>query len=114
MNQENTATQMRKGIVEFCFLMLLSRGKAYPSEIISMLEAAGLSLKEATVYTVLNRLKKEGKINYEWKESVKGPPRKYFTITTVGMEALEATSKSWEEIERTINILRRNLLTNVK
>jgi len=107
MNQDKISSQMRKGIVEFCFLLILSEGKAYPSELISRLEESGLSLKEATVYTILNRLKKEGKIDYEWQESVKGPPRKYFSLTASGIQALREAAGAWNEIENTINVLRK-------
>lgn len=112
MNNSNTSTQMRKGIIEFSVLLLLSRGRIYPTEVIQMLEEAGLSLKEATVYTVLNRLKKEEKVSYEWVESVKGPPRKYFRITPQGMEALKEASESWQQIEYTINYLRNKYRHN--
>lgn len=102
MKDENIATQMRKGIVEFCFLFLLSKRQLYPSEIITSLGEAGMSLKEATVYTILNRLKKDGKIDFVWRESPKGPPRKYFSITEEGCAALASARSEWSLIESTI------------
>lgn len=106
--QDNIATQMRKGIVEFCFLLILSRRQAYPLEIIQELQEAGLSIKEATAYTILNRLKKDGKIDFQWKESTQGPPRKYFTITESGLQALQDVSREWLIISNTINSITRN------
>ena len=109
MNQENIATQMRKGIVEFCFLYILSSGELYPSEIIMRLENAGLSLKEATAYTVLNRLKKDGKVTFRWCESPKGPPRKYFALTERGRTALDLARMEWNLIQSTIlNLYKQN------
>ena len=76
INEANIRSQMRKGILEYCILLILSRERAYPSDIISRLSAANLIVVEGTLYTLLNRLRKEGKLNYEWEESPKGPPRK--------------------------------------
>lgn len=97
---------MRKGIMDYCFLIILARRRVYPSEIIFCLSEAGLSIKEATVYTVLNRLTKEGKVTYQWEESTQGPPRKYFLITTLGREYLQATEQVWDEISGSITKLK--------
>lgn len=105
INKENIATQMRKGIMDYCFLIILAHRRAYPSEIITGLQQVGLSVKEATVYTVLNRLTKEGRVTYQWEESPSGPPRKYFLITMLGQEYLKATAEVWHEISTSINKL---------
>lgn len=94
----NIRSQMRKGILEYCVLLLLSRKRAYPSDIIGGLSEASLIVVEGTLYTLLNRLRKEGKLNYEWEESPKGPPRKYYFITPSGEEALKEMSEAWDEI----------------
>lgn len=109
IQKENIATQMRKGIMDYCFLMILARRRVYPSEIIDELKHAGLAVKEATVYTVLNRLTKEGKTTYQWEESTQGPPRKYFLITSLGREYLRATAEVWGEIAASIEMLRKPL-----
>lgn len=88
--------------MEYCFLIILSRRRAYPSEIISILKSASLDVKEATVYTVLNRLLKDGKVGYQWEESTQGPPRKYFTITPAGLETLRITEGVWDSMVRAI------------
>lgn len=98
INEANIRSQMRKGILEYCILLILSRERAYPSDIISRLSAANLIVVEGTLYTLLNRLRKEGKLNYEWEESPKGPPRKYYFITEQGREVLGMMSKAWNEI----------------
>lgn len=99
----NTKSQMRKGILEYCVLLILSRQRAYPSDIINILFETDFIVVEGTIYTLLNRLRKEGKLNYEWEESRQGPPRKYFFLTDIGKQALEELRQEWEEVERTIN-----------
>lgn len=107
----NIKSQMRKGILEYCVLLLLSRGRAYPSDIISRLNEASLIVVEGTLYTLLNRLRKEGKLSYEWQESTMGPPRKYYSITPEGEKALHDLSKAWDEIVENVNHFRN--LTNL-
>ena len=106
----NIRSQMRKGILEYCVLLLLSRTRAYPSDIITGLKEADLIVVEGTLYTLLNRLRKEGKLNYEWEESPKGPPRKYYFITPAGEENLREMSAAWDEIVANVNHF-RNLKT---
>lgn len=102
----NIRSQMRKGILEYCVLLLLSRQKAYPSDIIKSLSDASLIVVEGTLYTLLNRLRKEGKLNYEWQESTMGPPRKYYFITPVGLASLSEMSKAWDDIVANVNHFR--------
>ena len=104
----NIRSQMRKGILEYCVLLILkNNSKAYPSDIINRLSEASLIVVEGTLYTLLNRLKREGKLNYEWQESPKGPPRKYFFITPAGEQALQEMSKAWDEIVENVNHFRK-------
>lgn len=105
-NDSNIRSQMRKGILEYCVLLLLSTQRAYPSDIINGLSEASLIVVEGTLYTLLNRLRKEGKLNYEWEESPKGPPRKYYFITPQGAETLKEMSEAWDEIMTTVNHFR--------
>lgn len=100
---DNIRSQMRKGILELCVLRLLSCGEAYPSDIIKALNEARLIVVEGTIYTLLNRLRREGKLDYRWVESRQGPPRKYFFLTSEGKETLEAMNTVWSEIEQTVN-----------
>lgn len=99
----NIKSQMRKGILELCVLRLLHRGEAYPSDIIKAMSQANLVVVEGTIYTLLNRLRREGKLDYLWRESRQGPPRKYFFLTDFGLEALGAMNEAWAEIEKTVN-----------
>ncbi|MBD5264419.1 MAG: PadR family transcriptional regulator [Bacteroides sp.] len=102
----NIRSQMRKGILEYCVLLLLNRQRAYPSDIINGLSEANLIVVEGTLYTLLNRLRKEGKLSYEWEESPKGPPRKYYFITEIGKETLKEMSEAWDEIVENVNHFR--------
>ena len=102
----NIKSQMRKGILEYCVLLLLQHGRAYPSDIITRLNEASLIVVEGTLYTLLNRLKKEGKLSYEWQESTMGPPRKYYSITPEGLRSLQEMAKAWDEIVENVNHFR--------
>ena len=98
---------MRKGMLEYCILLLLKRQAAYANDIIQRLREAEMIVMEGTLYPLLTRLKNDGLLAYEWQESTQGPPRKYYKLTTNGEEALTQLNVSWEEISRTINFLKQ-------
>ncbi|HNF48570.1 MAG TPA: PadR family transcriptional regulator [Chitinophagales bacterium] len=97
-NTENTKVQMRKGILEFCILGIISRGEVYASDILDSLKAANILVVEGTVYPLLTRLKNAGLLTYQWKESTSGPPRKYFTLTGTGYRAYDELKETWNEL----------------
>lgn len=103
--KDNIKSQMRKGMLEFCILLLLKDRKAYPGDMIAELKEANMIVVEGTLYTLLNRMRREGKLDYEWHESPKGPPRKYYYVTERGIETRHALSEAWVEIALTINHL---------
>ena len=74
MNIDNTASQMRKGVLEFCILSVIKQGEAYPSDIIDKIKAANLNIFEGTLYPLLTRLKNAEVLTYRWVESSSGPP----------------------------------------
>ncbi|MCH5326421.1 MAG: PadR family transcriptional regulator [Duncaniella sp.] len=104
-NINNLKSQMRKGMLEFCVLLLLKRGDAYASEMIARLKEAHLIVMEGTLYPLLTRLKNDGLLSYRWEESTQGPPRKYYSLTSEGNEFISQLTESWDEISRTVNIL---------
>ncbi len=106
MNVENTKAQMRKGMLEYCIMLLLRHRPCYANDIISQLKGADMIIVEGTLYPLLNRLQKDGILKYEWKESTQGPPRKYYALTMDGEEALEQLNKSWSELTNTVEQLR--------
>lgn len=98
MNLENTQAQMRKGVLEFCILSILSSREAYASELIQTLKSSKLLVVEGTIYPLLTRLKNDGLLHYRWEESVSGPPRKYYLITPLGEKFLEALRRTWQDL----------------
>ena len=106
MDINNAKSQMRKGMLEYCILLLLKQQPAYANDIIQRLRDAEMIVMEGTLYPLLTRLKNDGLLAYEWQESTQGPPRKYYKLTTEGEEALTQLDVSWEEISRTVNFLK--------
>jgi len=102
MKVENTKAQMRKGILEYCILVTLNKGEAYPSEIIQALKDAKLVVVEGTLYPLLTRLKNAGYLNYRWEESTSGPPRKYYSITLDGQNLLSELATTWNELKTAV------------
>ena len=101
---ENTQTQMRKGILEYCILSIISRGEIYASDIISELKKARMLVVEGTLYPLLTRLKNNGLLSYNWQESTSGPPRKYYVLSPAGLEVLNRLDKTWEELAYAVQI----------
>ena len=98
MNVENTQVQMRKGILEFCILHVISRGEVYASDMLEELTQVKIMVVEGTLYPLLTRLRKAGLADYKWVESKSGPPRKYYTLTPEGSEFLSVLNTTWEEL----------------
>jgi len=98
MIAENTQTQMRKGILEYCILSIIARDETYASDIIAELKKAQLLVVEGTLYPLLTRLKNNGLLTYNWVESTSGPPRKYYTLSDEGRKMLEQLDKTWQEL----------------
>ncbi len=96
-------TQMRKGVLELCILSILSKGDAYPTEIIEKLKGTKLFVVEGTLYPLLTRLKNTGLLAYRWEESTSGPPRKYYKLTEIGEQYLKELQLSWEELADAVN-----------
>jgi PadR family transcriptional regulator PadR len=103
-NLENTQQQMRKGVLEFCILGIISQGEVYPSDIISKLKDAKLIVVEGTLYPLLTRLKNQGLLAYNWKESLSGPPRKYYSLTPIGEEFFNQLNQTWNELAQAVNM----------
>lgn len=105
MNIENTQSQMRKGILEFCILSIIKRGEAYPSDIVEEMRSAGLQILEGTLYPLLTRLKNAEMLTYRWEESSSGPPRKYFSLTPKGKVFYKDLEQTWKELSHAITTL---------
>ena len=103
---ENIKAQMRKGILEYCILSVLSRNSCYASDIIKELKEARVIVVEGTLYPLLTRQKNAGLLSYRWEESQQGPPRKYYELTPEGQKYLADLDKSWEEIVESVSLIR--------
>jgi len=104
MNADNIKSQMRKGYLEYCILLILRKKPAYTSDIISELKEAKLIVVEGTLYPLLTRLKNGELLDYKWEESTQGPPRKYYEMTERGSGFLDELENSWNEI---YNVVRK-------
>ena len=100
---ENTQIQMRKGILEYCILSIISKGEIYASDIIAELKKAELLVVEGTLYPLLTRLKNKGLLTYQWQESSSGPPRKYYSLSSAGLEVLKRLDTTWEQLCFSVN-----------
>jgi PadR family transcriptional regulator, regulatory protein PadR len=105
MNIENTQSQMRKGILEFCILSIIRRGEAYPSDIVEEMKASNLNILEGTLYPLLTRLKNADMLTYRWVESNSGPPRKYFSLTEKGLAFFKELEATWNELANAVHTL---------
>jgi PadR family transcriptional regulator, regulatory protein PadR len=103
MNTDNAQAQMRKGVLEFCILSILSHGDAYASDIINELKKSKLIVVEGTLYPLLTRQKNAGLLSYRWEESQQGPPRKYYALTDTGRAYLKELTDSWTELVEAVN-----------
>ena len=98
MKIENAKAQMRKGVLEYCILLVLNGKPLYASDIIKDLKAAKMIVVEGTLYPLLTRLKNAGLLAYRWEESTQGPPRKYYELTDSGRTFLGELEGSWSEL----------------
>jgi PadR family transcriptional regulator, regulatory protein PadR len=102
---ENVKSQMRKGVLEFCILLIASKKQIYASEILQELTKAELLVVEGTLYPLLNRLKQDGLLEYTWAESKSGPPRKYYALTPSGKTVLTQLTRHWETLNDSVRTL---------
>lgn len=112
MNIDNTQSQMRKGVLEFCILSIIRQGEVYPSDIVEKMKAANLNILEGTLYPLLTRLKNADFLTYRWVESNSGPPRKYFSMTDKGLLFYKELEATWNELANAVNTLTNPITAN--
>ena len=105
MNVNEKFSAIRKGLLEFLVLQIIAAEKVYVAEILKQLSATQFATQEGTLYPLLSRMRREGLLDYEWKESEAGPPRKYYELTAKGQEHLRDTLAYWNEINGTVKKL---------
>jgi len=111
MNADNIKSQMRKGYLEYCILLILRKKSAYTSDIIAELKEAKLIVVEGTLYPLLTRLKNSELLDYRWEESTQGPPRKYYEMTPQGAIFLEELENAWDEINNVVKQIKEGKIT---
>jgi PadR family transcriptional regulator, regulatory protein PadR len=109
MDIENSKKQMRKGVLEFCILGIISQGEVYPSDILRKLKEGRIIVVEGTLYPLLTRLKNAGLLAYNWVESPNGPPRKYYTLTPDGERFLQELKGTWDELAHAVGFATKNI-----
>jgi PadR family transcriptional regulator, regulatory protein PadR len=109
MNLENTQSQMKKGILEFCIFAIIKKGEAYPSDIVEEMKGAGMQIFEGTLYPLLTRLKNAEMLSYRWVESTTGPPRKYFSLTEKGEAFYVDLENTWKELANAVKKITNQL-----
>ena len=107
MKIENAKAQMRKGVLEYCILLVIDGKPLYASDIIESLKGAKMIVVEGTLYPLLTRLKNSGLLTYRWEESTQGPPRKYYSLTDKGKEFLNELNSSWQELVEAVENLKK-------
>jgi PadR family transcriptional regulator PadR len=105
MSLEEKFTAIRKGLLEFLVLKIISANQVYAADILKELNATEFATQEGTLYPLLSKMRREELVDYEWKESEAGPPRKYYELTAKGREALRETADYWQKISGTVKNL---------
>src|SRR5471032_3551495 len=94
-----------KGLLEFLVLKIVSADKVYVADILGQLSGTEFATQEGTLYPLLSKMRREKLVDYEWKESEAGPPRKYYELTAKGREQLRETVEHWQQINGTVKRL---------
>ncbi|HEX3624831.1 MAG TPA: PadR family transcriptional regulator [Verrucomicrobiae bacterium] len=105
MNVNEKFAAIRKGLLEFLVLQIISADKVYAADILKQLGLTEFATQEGTLYPLLSKMRREGLLDYEWKESEAGPPRKYYQLTARGREHLRETLDYWSQINGTVKKL---------
>lgn len=109
MKIENTKAQMRKGVLEYCILLVLEEKPLYANDIIDDLKKSKMIVVEGTLYPLLTRLKNDGLLTYRWEESTQGPPRKYYELTDEGKVFLKELGESWDELVSAVAMIKNHI-----
>ena len=107
MKIDNAKAQMRKGVLEYCILLVLNQKPLYSINIIQDLKEAKMIVVEGTLYPLLTRLKNDGLLTYRWEESTQGPPRKYYELTDSGRKFLSELEGSWSDLVEAVGKVKK-------
>lgn len=106
MDLDPKFTPIRKGLLEFLVLGIISGTTVYVADILKRLADTEFATQEGTLYPLLSRLRREGLVDYAWQESEAGPPRKYYRLTEQGRTQLALLDEYWVRLNHTITALR--------
>lgn len=98
-------TPIKKGLLEFLVLKIIAANQVYAADILKQLSATEFATQEGTLYPLLSKMRREELVDYEWKESEAGPPRKYYELTSKGKEQLRETAEYWNTLNETVSRL---------
>ena len=104
---DQLATQLRKGFLAYCVLLICGESAKYTSDIIQQLREAELVVVEGTIYPLLSRLQKDGLLAHEWQESEQGPPRKYYRLTDYGRGVVTRLEQHTKTLHATLKTLEK-------
>lgn len=96
---------LRKGLLEFLILDIVSTGEVYVADILERLATTDFATREGTLYPLLSTMRREGLLDYDWRESTAGPPRKYYRLTNLGRSHLEEFRTYWASLTKLIETL---------
>ena len=102
MSIDEKFSAIRKGMLEFLLLKIIAADQVYVADILKQLSGTEFATQEGTLYPLLSKMRREGLLDYEWKESNAGPPRKYYKLTAKGREQLRETTDYWQKINGTV------------
>lgn len=98
---------IRKGLLEFLILKIVSADKVYAADILERLSDTEFATQEGTLYPLLSKMRRDGLLDYEWQESDAGPPRKYYELTSKGKSQLAELDDYWKQLNTTVTKLGR-------
>ena len=104
---DSKLSPLRKGLLEFLILDIVSSGEVYVADILDRLGTTDFATREGTLYPLLSRMRREGLLDYDWRESAAGPPRKYYSLTGTGQDDLAEFRAYWTSLTTLIDELGR-------
>ena len=107
MSENERFNAIRKGLLEFLILKITAADKVYVADILQRLRTTEFATQEGTLYPLLSKMRRDGLVDYEWRESEAGPPRKYYKLTAKGRSQLAELNDYWKSINATITQLGR-------
>src|SRR5574338_838129 len=107
MGAQDRFVAIRKGLLEFVILRIISSDKVYVADMLRRLSSTELAPQEGTLYPLLSKLRREGLVEYEWQESDAGPPRKYYRLTEAGRAQLTELDQYWQTLNTTVDEIGR-------